>query len=76
MLGANHPRQNPPEIEKALEAGGNRHHTVKEFPSLNHLFQTCQTGSPAEYGKIDETIAPVVLDTIADWIIERIKSGE
>jgi hypothetical protein len=52
------------------------HSTARKFPGLNHLFQTCQTGSPAEYGKIDETIAPVVLDTIADWIIERIQPGE
>ncbi len=66
------PRQNLPEIAKALKAGGNRQFAVKEFPGLNHLFQTCQTGSPAEYGKIAETIAPVVLATIAAWIIERI----
>jgi uncharacterized protein len=70
------PRQNLPEIEKALEAGGNPKCTFKEFPDLNHLFQTCQTGSPAEYGKIDETIAPIVLDTIADWIIERSQPGD
>jgi len=70
------PRQNLPEIEKALKAGGNQQYIVKEFPGLNHLFQTCQTGSPAEYAKIDETIAPVVLETIADWIIERNQAGK
>jgi pimeloyl-ACP methyl ester carboxylesterase len=39
-----------------------------ELPDLNHLFQTAKTGSPSEYGDIEETIAPVALSTIAIWI--------
>jgi fermentation-respiration switch protein FrsA (DUF1100 family) len=58
-------------IAAALKAGKNKDFTVKSFPKLNHLFQTSQTGSPAEYGKIEETIAPPVLETIADWILKR-----
>jgi hypothetical protein len=38
---------------------------------LNHLFQTCKTGELAEYAKIEETIAPAVLELITDWIAER-----
>jgi pimeloyl-ACP methyl ester carboxylesterase len=65
--------ENLREIEKALAAGGNRDHTVKELPSLNHLFQTSATGSIAEYGAIEETFAPTALATISDWIVERTK---
>lgn len=38
------------------------------YPSLNHLFQHCQTGLPAEYGEIEETIADEVLKDMSDWI--------
>jgi fermentation-respiration switch protein FrsA (DUF1100 family) len=58
-------------IEKALKEGGNTDVTVKEFPKLNHLFQTCETGAPSEYGRIDETFAPVALDEISAWIVKR-----
>ena len=36
--------------------------TVKELPGLNHLFQTCKTGAPAEYAQIEETLAPSALE--------------
>jgi len=58
-------------ISAALKAGGNKDYTVKPFPKLNHLFQTSQTGLPGEYGKIEETISPQVLETISDWILKR-----
>jgi pimeloyl-ACP methyl ester carboxylesterase len=41
---------------------------VVEFPGLNHLFQTANTGLPAEYGQIEETLAPAVLTRIGAWI--------
>lgn len=43
-------------------------HLIKEYPQLNHLFQHCTTGLPAEYGQIEETISPEVLMDIAQWI--------
>ncbi len=67
------PKENLAEIEKALKKGGNMRVTVKELPDLNHLFQTCKTGSVAEYGVIEETIAPVALKAIADWVVEQVK---
>lgn len=66
------PKQNLPEIEAALKAGGNADFTCRELAGLNHLFQTCQTGSPNEYGKIEETFAPAALELIGDWILERV----
>lgn len=41
---------------------------VKELPALNHLFQTATTGSTAEYFSIEETMAPIMLTTVSDWI--------
>ena len=55
-------------IRKGLEAGKNRNVTVKELPGLNHLFQTCESGSPALYGTIEETFSSVALQEIGDWI--------
>ena len=65
------PKQNLPAIRKALEAGGNKHFEIVELPGLNHLFQTANTGSPNEYARIDETIAPVALETMANWILKQ-----
>ena len=33
------------------------------------LLQPCTTGMPAEYGRIETTIAPEVLTDIAEWIL-------
>lgn len=49
------------------------HAVVKEYENLNHLFQTCNTGLPSEYGNIEETIAPQVLKDISDWINQTVK---
>jgi pimeloyl-ACP methyl ester carboxylesterase len=57
---------NLPSIRQLLQK--NKYHLVKEYPSLNHLFQHCQTGLPTEYGNIEETISPEVLTDITKWI--------
>jgi pimeloyl-ACP methyl ester carboxylesterase len=60
---------NLPALRTGLEAGGNTGITTRTLPGLNHLFQKCMTGAPAEYGKIEETFNPDALATITDWII-------
>ena len=64
-------KENLSAIEEALVAGGNKNFTIKELPGLNHLFQTAQIGLPAEYAKIEETISPIALKIIGDWILEQ-----
>lgn len=64
-------RENLGEIAQALQAGANKDYTVKELPDLNHLLQTCQTGLPSEYGNIQETISPAVLEITGDWILKH-----
>ena len=58
-------------LEAALERGNNSDYRTVSLPGLNHLFQNAETGHPSEYGRIEETMSPDVLDMIADWIEER-----
>ncbi|MDZ7288497.1 MAG: alpha/beta hydrolase [candidate division KSB1 bacterium] len=67
------PKENLSAIAKALKAGGNKNFTIKEMPGLNHLFQTAETGSPSEYMKIEETISPLALQVMGDWILGQVK---
>ena len=46
----------------------NKASQTKIYPQLNHLFQHCQSGLPAEYRQISETIAPEVLTDMTKWI--------
>jgi hypothetical protein len=68
------PKENLEAIEEALIAGGNKNYLIKELSDLNHIFQTAETGSPDEYARIEETISPVTLELIGDWILEQTKS--
>ncbi|MHC4726295.1 MAG: alpha/beta hydrolase family protein [Planctomycetota bacterium] len=64
-------KENLKGVEAALKAGGNLQYTIKEFAGLNHLFQTAKTGSPSEYARIEETISPIVLNTISNWVLKQ-----
>lgn len=64
---------NIPAIEKALKKAGNKQFSAIQLPGLNHLFQECKTGSPTEYGEIEQTISPLALETISSWIKTTIK---
>jgi len=65
------PQENLVLIEAALKKGGNKNYTILLMPGLNHLFQTAKTGSPSEYGVIEETVSPTALQTISDWILKQ-----
>jgi fermentation-respiration switch protein FrsA (DUF1100 family) len=65
------PAQNLPAIRADL--ANNPHATVEELPNLNHLFQTAQTGGLGEYGQIEETMAPVALNTVTDWVLKQVR---
>jgi hypothetical protein len=66
------PEANLAAIAAALERAGNPDVTVRELPGLNHLFQEAETGSPAEYAAIDQTMSPRLLELVADWIVARV----
>jgi len=67
------PKQNLPEIEKALKSGGNKNFKTVELPGLNHLFQPAETGAPGEYAKIETTFSEDALKIMKDWIISVTK---
>jgi len=60
---------NLPALRKAL--AHDRDVTVVELPGLNHFFQHAETGSPREFGKIEETLAPEVLSLTTRWAVEH-----
>jgi pimeloyl-ACP methyl ester carboxylesterase len=66
------PDQNLPAIRAATKA--NRDVTIVELANLNHLFQTAKTGAVGEYADIEETVAPVALDTMTAWIRNHVMS--
>ena len=41
---------------------------IKSLDGLNHMFQHCNTGDPAEYKDIEETFAPEALEIIIAWL--------
>ena len=55
-------------IEASLKKGGNKHFTTKQFEGLNHLFQKCTKCTVPEYGELETTIEPAVLETIGTWL--------
>jgi hypothetical protein len=62
-------KSNLPAIEAALKKSSSKKFEVKELKGLNHLFQHCITCTIAEYGTLEETIAPEVLEEMANWLI-------
>lgn len=44
---------------------------VVVLPGLNHLFQPADTGLMSEYGQIEVTLDPSVIETVVDWVAAR-----
>ncbi len=62
------PKEDLEAIKASLLKGGNKNVTTIEIPNLNHLFQECKTGLPAEYSQIEQTFSPAALAEIVKWI--------
>lgn len=57
-------------IAKALEQGGNKQYRIVPLTGLNHIFQKAKTGSMTEFAQISETVNPIALTTVSNWIGE------
>jgi pimeloyl-ACP methyl ester carboxylesterase len=68
------PKNNLPLLQKALSAADNSQSDIRQLADLNHLFQHAYSGSPAEYGAIEETFAPEALQVISGWLEPRISA--
>lgn len=64
------PVSNLKAIYYAVQSGGNSQVDTISFKNHNHLFQQCESGAVGEYSQIEETIDPVVLETMKDWILK------
>ena len=42
--------------------------TCRTLPGLNHLMQECETGTVEEYGAIEQTMSPQVLEMMGEWL--------
>jgi len=67
------PAQNEKPMTDALTKAGNNDFTVKIIPKANHLFQESVTGSPTEYTTLKKEFIPGFLDTITEWVLQRVK---
>lgn len=63
--------QNVPAVEAALRKGGNRAVTVRRLTKVNHLLQTAEVGTLAESSRIEETVAPALLELLVEWLRKR-----
>jgi pimeloyl-ACP methyl ester carboxylesterase len=66
-------KENLAAIEKALSDGGNTEVETHELEGLNHLFQDSDTGDILEYQLIEQTMSPVVLKLITEWVSNIVK---
>ena len=59
-------------IENIFKNSENTKVTIKELENLNHLFQECDTGATSEYATIEQTISPIALKEITNWILKQV----
>ncbi len=65
---------NLPAIEKALKKAKNSHYQIYTAVGMNHLFQESTTGMIDEYSSIEQTISPVILLQLKDFIKAHTKT--
>ena len=61
-------QENLQPIQEALQSNGKTNASLRILDGLNHLFQPAETGLINEYGSIETTIAPEVLDQILKFV--------
>lgn len=67
-----YPEENLSAIREALSKNGNKKITTQIIPGLNHLFQSCKKCTVNEYGTLEETFSPAVLQIMSDWLKKNI----
>lgn len=66
-------RTNLEGINKALANSKSKVYEVREIEGVNHLFQECNTCTTQEYGQLEQTIKPEVLDIVTTWLNQNVK---
>ncbi|OSZ81987.1 hypothetical protein CAP35_01585 [Chitinophagaceae bacterium IBVUCB1] len=60
-------------MRQMLTKSKTKNYEIKELQGLNHLFQTCKKCTVQEYGILEETIAPIALQAVGDWLDKWVK---
>ena len=63
--------QNAPALATELTLDAQALASIVVLPDANHLFQSAKTGSPSEYGTLDQTFTPEFLPTVVNWVTAR-----
>jgi uncharacterized protein len=64
-------RENISSVESALKNGNNMDFKTEIFPGLNHLFQECDLGIPAEYYSCSEVISAKAIQSVGNWLCRQ-----
>ena len=64
-------KENIETLKKIKLQTGKNNIDIVELNNLNHLFQECENGLVSEYGKIEQTISPVALESISMWLKQQ-----
>lgn len=62
------PDANVPALQERFTGPRAKRLTVRRWPGLNHLFQRATIGLPGEYGLLEETLSPEMLDALTAWL--------
>ena len=60
-------------IEASLKESKSKVYNLHEIKGVNHLFQECKTCTVLEYGQLEQTIKPAVLDIVGAWLDKNVK---
>jgi hypothetical protein len=66
------PQKNLESVKAALKKSKSKEYETRELPGLNHLFQNCNACTIQEYGQLEETFAPEVLEIMLKWLNENV----
>ena len=65
------PEGNVKAMKSALSDSTVEDYLIKILPKHNHFMQIAKTGSPLEYVTIEETISPIALESISNWVLSH-----
>lgn len=65
-------KENLEALKQIMTKSGNPHYETVEFPDMNHLFQTTKNGAISEYPLLEETMSPLAMKTIGEWIMKTV----
>lgn len=66
-------RSNLEGIQKALAKSKSKDFETREVQGVNHLFQECKACTAQEYGELEQTLKPEVLEIVGNWLDEHVK---